>query len=120
MKRENKINQGLDRIESQKNSDGVYHGLCELNIIKVESLFTFYLFCIIYSEVRYYLRRLLRFSVKIDNVGLADFRPNVPKSKWKWHKCHKHHHSMEMFSSYDLISKCLKIHCSILMHHPKS
>lgn len=57
------------------------------------------------SDVRYYLRRLLRFSVKIDNVGLADFRPNVPKSKWKWHKCHKHHHSMEMFSSYDLINK---------------
>ncbi|XP_044167376.1 lysyl oxidase homolog 3A-like [Acropora millepora] len=57
------------------------------------------------SDMTYYMRRLLRFSVKTDNVGLADFRPNVPRSKWKWHKCHKHYHSMETFSSYDLIKK---------------
>lgn len=66
----------------------------------------------IYSEARYFYRRLLRFSVKIDNLGLADFRPNVPRSKWIWHKCHKHYHSMETFSSYDLISKCLRSHIS--------
>lgn len=59
------------------------------------------------SDPGNYPRRLLRFSVKIDNLGLADFRPNVPRSKWIWHKCHKHYHSMETFSSYDLISKSL-------------
>ena len=69
-------------------------------------------FHFIYSEARYFYRRLLRFSVKIDNLGLADFRPNVPRSKWIWHKCHKHYHSMETFSSYDLISKCLRSHIS--------
>ncbi|KAJ7391728.1 protein-lysine 6-oxidase [Desmophyllum pertusum] len=57
------------------------------------------------SHARYFQRRLLRFSVKIVNEGLADFRPNAPKSTWQWHKCHKHYHSMETFSSYDLISK---------------
>ena len=51
------------------------------------------------------MRRLLRFSVKIENRGLADFRPNVPRDQWIWHQCHKHHHSMETFSSYDIISK---------------
>lgn len=65
---------------------------------------------IIFSDMTYYMRRLLRFSVKTDNVGLADFRPNVPRSKWKWHKCHKHYHSMETFSSYDLISKCFVVY----------
>ncbi|XP_020623726.1 lysyl oxidase homolog 2A-like [Orbicella faveolata] len=56
-------------------------------------------------DARYYQRRLLRFSVKIQNEGLADFRPNIPKSNWQWHKCHKHYHSMETFSSYDLITQ---------------
>ena len=51
------------------------------------------------------MRRLLRFSVQIENQGLADFRPVVPRSEWIWHKCHKHYHSMETFSSYDVISK---------------
>ena len=51
------------------------------------------------------MRRLLRFSVQIENRGLADFRPVVPRSEWIWHKCHKHYHSMETFSSYDVISK---------------
>ncbi|CAH3014529.1 unnamed protein product [Porites evermanni] len=56
------------------------------------------------SDSIYYMRRLLRFSVQIENRGLADFRPVVPRSEWIWHKCHKHYHSMETFSSYDVIS----------------
>ena len=48
-------------------------------------------------------RRLLRFSVKVENRGLDHFRPHADKSTWEWHECHEHYHSMETFSSYDLI-----------------
>lgn len=60
-------------------------------------------------------RRLLRFSVQVENRGLDHFRPSVDKSKWQWHKCHKHYHSMETFSSYDLLSKySLKTKCLVI------
>ena len=41
----------------------------------------------------------------MENRGLDHFRPSVDKSTWQWHQCHKHYHSMETFSSYDLISE---------------
>ncbi|KAJ7391725.1 hypothetical protein OS493_017423 [Desmophyllum pertusum] len=50
-----------------------------------------------------YQRRLLRFSVQVENRGLDHFRPTADKSTWQWHKCHQHYHSMETFSTYDLI-----------------
>ena len=56
-----------------------------------------------YSDA--HLRRLMRFSVKVENRGLDHFRPKADKSTWQWHSCHKHYHSMETFSSYDLIRK---------------
>lgn len=50
-------------------------------------------------------RRLLRFSTIAKNIGTADFRPFVDRSKWEWHACHQHYHSMEAFSHYDIIDK---------------
>ena len=58
---------------------------------------------IFFRESLSYRRRLLRFSVKVENRGLDHFRPFADKSTWEWHSCHKHYHSMETFSSYDFI-----------------
>ena len=45
-------------------------------------------------------RRLLRFTTNIGNVGNADFRPFIPKSRWEWHGCHQHYHSMEVLHEW--------------------
>lgn len=57
--------------------------------------------------IRYYTRRLMRFSTVILNFGSADYLPLAKKEDWIWHSCHKHYHSQEEFATYDLLSKKL-------------
>jgi hypothetical protein len=69
-----------------------------------------------WSNNRLYTRRLLRFTTRVENRGLAPFRPDVPKSAWQWHECHSHFHSMEVFSTYDLIGKKI-VSCDVFGAH---
>ncbi|KAI4877663.1 hypothetical protein NFI96_021335 [Prochilodus magdalenae] len=48
-------------------------------------------------------RVLLRFPQRVKNQGTADFLPARPQHQWEWHSCHQHYHSMDAFSSYDLL-----------------
>jgi len=56
------------------------------------------------GDSRSNLRKLLRFTQKISNIGNADFISPHHPDDWQWHSCHKHFHSMNVFSKYELIS----------------
>ncbi|KER31960.1 hypothetical protein T265_01894 [Opisthorchis viverrini] len=51
-----------------------------------------------------HMRRLLRFSSIIHNVGTDVFRPHEPPERWVWHACHMHYHSMKVFSYYKVVN----------------
>ncbi|XP_078422842.1 protein-lysine 6-oxidase [Cetorhinus maximus] len=56
------------------------------------------------GDVRDYdMRVLLRFPQRVKNQGTADFLPSRPRYSWEWHSCHRHYHSMDEFSHYDLL-----------------
>ncbi|KAI5715217.1 hypothetical protein M8J77_012418 [Diaphorina citri] len=50
-------------------------------------------------------RRLLRFTAKTTNIGNIAFRPFIPKYLWKYHQCHQHYHSMEVFATFDILDQ---------------
>ncbi|KAL1450059.1 hypothetical protein WDU94_002516 [Cyamophila willieti] len=50
-------------------------------------------------------RRLLRFTAKTTNIGNVPFRPFIPKHLWKFHQCHLHYHSMEVFATFDILDR---------------
>lgn len=50
-------------------------------------------------------RRLMKFSVRVINMGNADFLPHLPRERWLWHQCHNHFHSVEVFALYDLLDR---------------
>ncbi|XP_056458855.1 protein-lysine 6-oxidase [Gadus chalcogrammus] len=49
-------------------------------------------------------RVLLRFPQRVKNQGTADFLPSKPRYSWEWHSCHRHFHSMDAFSHYELLA----------------
>ncbi|XP_013885190.1 protein-lysine 6-oxidase [Austrofundulus limnaeus] len=51
----------------------------------------------------YDTRVLLRFTQRVKNQGTADFLPSRPRYAWEWHSCHNHFHSMDEFSTYELL-----------------
>ncbi|KAJ8336375.1 hypothetical protein SKAU_G00375950 [Synaphobranchus kaupii] len=55
------------------------------------------------SDLEY--RVLLRFPQRVKNQGTADFLPPKPRHQWEWHSCHRHYHSMDAFSHYDLLEE---------------
>ena len=44
------------------------------------------------GDSRSNLRKLLRFTQKISNIGNADFISPHHPDDWQWHSCHKHFH----------------------------
>jgi len=77
-----------------------------------------------YSSVggidRLNLRKLLKFTQKISNIGDADFLSPHHPNEWHYHTCHKHYHSMRVFTSYELVSVTSSLSRTVASSHKAS
>ena len=48
-------------------------------------------------------RTLLKFESFTNNWGLCPFLPNLDRSDWIFHDCHRHYHSFEAFVDFNLV-----------------
>ena len=54
------------------------------------------------GDSRSNLRKLLRFTQKISNIGNADFISPHHPDDWQWHSCHKHFHRSRFYVHWPL------------------
>jgi len=66
------------------------------------------------------LRKLLRFTQKITNIGDADFIAPTHPNEWQYHTCTKEYHSMRVLTSYELLSQTRERARTVVSSHKAS
>jgi len=66
------------------------------------------------------LRKLLRFTQKITNIGDADFLSPVSANEWQYHTCHANYHAMRAFTTYELLSVTTNMARTVASSHKAS